>query len=210
MWVVKIGGSLLGAPELTCWLDVLVKNSDEQIIIVPGGGVFADAVRLAQKQTGISEADAHQLAVLAMDQFGWLLTAMNPALVTAQSELELAERGWQHRCVVWLPSQMVLADESMPKNWQVTSDSISAWLAAKLGAQHLILVKSASRTDDAESRSVSLKTLIAEAVIDQQFADFSLGKGFKTWLVNKRDSLVFTQGSHPSSWQEKVLSVHLD
>ena len=45
MWVVKIGGSLLGSPELERWLEVAAKFSDGNIIIVPGGGVFANAVR---------------------------------------------------------------------------------------------------------------------------------------------------------------------
>ena len=55
-----------------------------------------------------------------------MLAGMNPALVTASSELEIAERGWQHRGIVWLPSKMVLADDSIPKNWEITSDSLSA------------------------------------------------------------------------------------
>jgi aspartokinase-like uncharacterized kinase len=45
MWVVKLGGSLLGSPELPRWLDTLVKISDGKVLIVPGGGMFADAVR---------------------------------------------------------------------------------------------------------------------------------------------------------------------
>ena len=49
MWIVKLGGSLLGAEELTHWLELLARYSDGKIIIVPGGGIFADAVREAQK-----------------------------------------------------------------------------------------------------------------------------------------------------------------
>jgi aspartokinase-like uncharacterized kinase len=37
---------------------------------------------------------------------------------------------------------MVLADERIATNWDVTSDSLAAWLAAKLNSQHLVLVKS--------------------------------------------------------------------
>ena len=86
MWVVKIGGSLLGTPELERWLEIFVKYSDGHIVIVPGGGIFADAVREAQKLTKISDACAHKLAVLAMDQFGLLLANMNPLLATARTE----------------------------------------------------------------------------------------------------------------------------
>ena len=136
MWIVKLGGSMLGSPELAHWLDLLVKYSDGKIIIVPGGGLFADAVREAQLVTNANDDVAHELALMAMDQFGILLAGLNSGLVTASSELEIAERGWQHRGIVWLPSKMALADQTIPKNWQVTSDSLSAWLANKLGAEH--------------------------------------------------------------------------
>jgi len=194
MWVVKLGGSLLGSPELSRWLETLVRISDGQVVIVPGGGLFADAVREAQLLTHVSDADAHRLALLAMDQFGLLLVAMNANLVTASSELEIAERGWQHRAIVWLPSQMVLADESIPKNWQVTSDSLSAWFAHKIGAKHLVLVKSKVLVSYPKSSATALQTLVTDELIDHAFADFYAEDNFQTWVVNKADFSVFEQG----------------
>lgn len=191
MWVVKLGGSLLGASELKHWLETLVKFSDGKVVIVPGGGIFADAVRIAQQRSNISDEAAHQLALIAMDQFGLLLAAMNPDLVTASSELEIAERGWQHRCIVWLPSKMVLADDKIPQNWQVTSDSLSAWLAVKLGAKQLILVKSKSLSTYSKSESMPLQLLVEDELIDDQFGDFIAGQHYQTWLLNKADSHVF-------------------
>ena len=138
MWVIKLGGSLLGSPELSQWLDLFAHHGDGNIVIVPGGGIFADAVRESQKYSGCSDAVAHRMAVMAMDQYGVLMAGLNPAFVTAESELEIAERCWQHRAIVWLPSAMVNADEAIPKNWQVTSDSLAVWLAAKLNAEHLV------------------------------------------------------------------------
>src|SRR5690606_4380152 len=105
--------------------------------IVPGGGILADAVYESQMMSGISDEVAHKMAVMAMDQYGTLLAGLNTELVTASSELEIAERGWQHRAIVWLPSSMVIADESIPTNWEITSDSLAAWLAQKLNAEHL-------------------------------------------------------------------------
>lgn len=189
MWIIKLGGSLLGSPELKNWLDVLVKFSDGKVVIVPGGGVFADAVRDAQKLSNISDATAHQLALKAMDQFGLLLAGMNAELVTASSELEIAERGWQHRCIVWLPSQMVLADDEIPRNWEVTSDSLSAWLANKLNAKQLILVKSKSLDD--YPNAISAQTLVEDGLVDAQFLNFIKGQGYQTRLLNKCDSNLF-------------------
>lgn len=208
MWVVKLGGSLLGSPELTRWLEVLVKFSDGKIVIVPGGGLFADAVREAQQLSNTSDAVAHQLALLAMDQFGILLAGMNPGLVTASSELEIAERGWQHLAIVWLPSKMVLTDDSIPKNWQVTSDSLSGWLANKLGAEQLILVKSKSLISYQKELPSRLQHLVDDELIDSQLVNYIAGKDYSTWVLNKADYSLFEQGFSAQRLEEKGLLIN--
>ncbi len=190
MWVVKLGGSLLGSPELPHWLDVLARHGDGKIVIVPGGGIFADAVRESQKRCGSSDKIAHRMAIMAMDQYGVLMAGLNPALAIAQSELEIAERGWQHRTAVWLPSAMVSAEDKIPANWQVTSDSLAAWLAARLNAEHLVLIK--SERPDADQ--VSLEQLSRDGIVDEHFGDFTAGRDFDTWLLAKDDYRIFADG----------------
>jgi aspartokinase-like uncharacterized kinase len=190
MWVVKLGGSLLGTPELSHWLDLLVRHGDGKVVIVPGGGIFADAVREAQKRCDSDDKTAHRMAVMAMDQYGVLMAGLNPALATAQSELEFAERGWQHRTTVWLPSLMVNTDEEIPANWQITSDSLAAWLASRLNAKHLVLVKSARP----EADQVSLEQLIKDGIVDGSFGDFTAGRDFHTWILEKSDYQFFADG----------------
>ena len=209
MWVVKIGGSLLGSPELKRWLELLVKFSDGKVIIVPGGGLFADAVRKAQAQSKISDAIAHKLAVLAMDQFGLLLAGMNPGLATASSELEIAERTWQHRGIVWLPSKMVLADDTIPQNWQVTSDSLSAWLANKIGAEQLVLVKSRQLPAYEHTPSMPLQKLVEDELIDRQFIDFATGQNYRIWALNKANCNLFEQGLSLQKLEEKGLHINI-
>lgn len=212
MWIVKLGGSLLGTEELTHWLDILARFSDGKIIIVPGGGIFADAVREAQRLTNLDDKSAHKMALMAMDQYGELLASLNPAIVTANSELEIAERGFQHRAIIWLPSKMVCADESIPTTWQVTSDSLAAWLATKLNAEHLVLVKSVkfktTRHDDDEiSNQISLERLIKEDVVDSHFGDFIAGKHFNSWVIGKADYTAFEQGIDADKLSATALAV---
>jgi len=201
MWVVKLGGSLLGSPELLKWLEVLTRHGDGKIVIVPGGGIFADAVRESQKLSNSSDAVAHKMAVMAMDQYAVLMTGLNPALVTAESELEIAERSWQHRAIVWMPSKMVCADEAIPANWQVTSDSLAAWLASRLNAQQLILVK----LQRPKLEQISLERLIRDGMVDEHFGDFTAGQNFRTWVVGKQDYTVFNDGIS----QEKLAAAGL-
>lgn len=211
MWIIKLGGSLLGSTELAHWLALITKFGDGKVLIVPGGGIFADAVREAQKISNVSDVVAHELALLAMDQFGLLLAGMNHELVTANSELEIAERGWQHRGIVWLPSKMVLADDSIAKSWNVTSDSLSAWLANKLGADQLILVKSKPLTAYRSEESISLQHLVEDELIDRQFISFIKQKtsnnGYQAWVLNKVDYSIFEQGFTPEKLAKTGLRI---
>ena len=204
MWVIKLGGSLLGTPELAHWLTLFARYGDGQLVIVPGGGIFADAVREAQQRTHCGDDTAHRMAVMAMDQYGMLLAGLNPALVTASSELEIAERGWQHRAIVWLPSAMVLADEHIPASWQVTSDSLAAWLAAKLNAEQLVLVKS-QRPDSAR---VSLAALIEDGIVDERLGDFTTNQNFDSWILSRQDFAEFEQGLSVARLQQVGLRLH--
>jgi len=203
MWIIKIGGSLLGSAELVHWLDIIARHGDGKVVIVPGGGLFADAVRVAQQASHVSDVVAHALALLAMDQFGLLLAGMNPALATARSELEIAESGWQHRGIIWLPSAMVLADSSIPQNWQVTSDSLSAWLATKLGATQLVLVKSV-----AFAANSGIQSLINDEVLDAQFAAFAASADMPIWLLHKADHAALAQGFSAAALAQAGLRVN--
>lgn len=205
MWVIKLGGSLLGTPELEYWLDIVSRYGDGKVVIVPGGGIFADAVREAQQQSGISDKVAHHMAVLAMDQYGVLLAGLNRKLATAASELEIAERGWQHRGIVWLPSKMVCADEAIPASWEVTSDSLAAWLATILNAEHLILVKSIRPIPG----QGDLHRLIADEVVDPRFGDFVAGQPFTTWVLGKSDYSIFESGISAEQLMKTGAAVNL-
>lgn len=188
MWVVKLGGSLLGTPELPLWLDVLARHGDGRVVIVPGGGIYADAVRDAQRCAGFSDRAAHRMALLAMEQYAFTLEALQPALATAASELEISERSWQHRGIIWLPAKMVLADDSIPQSWDVTSDSLAAWLAKKLNATRLILVK-----HEAVVAGMPLNQMVAAGVLDPAFAEFAAGLEDRIQVMGKTEYGAFEQ-----------------
>lgn len=167
MLVVKLGGSLLGTPELKVWLDILSSKSVSPVVIVPGGGIFADAVRDAQKIARFDDDAAHRAALLAMEQYALVLKALQPLLATASSKSEILEHFSLRRSVVWLPSQMVLADEEIPKSWDVTSDSLAAWLAERLGATGLWLVKHAGQGIEDRSWQKLMRSGILDAAFEQ-------------------------------------------
>lgn len=107
------------------------------LIVVPGGGIFADEVRRADRRFALGDSAAHWMAILAMDQYGHLLARLAPGAVLARSRRELTPG----RLNVLLPSGWLRRADPLPHSWDVTSDSIAAWLARALGARHLMLVK---------------------------------------------------------------------
>ena len=141
--IVKLGGSLAAAGTLRRWLDVVVTEGGGRAVIVPGGGDFADGVRAAQKRWHFSDRTAHRMALLAMQQYALLLQELAPALRPCADEAEIAAALAAGSTALWLPSHMVEADPTISESWDVTSDSLAAWLAWRLGATRLVLVKSA-------------------------------------------------------------------
>ncbi|MBA8881414.1 dihydroneopterin aldolase [Phyllobacterium myrsinacearum] len=164
--VVKLGGSTAGHEEMRRWIDVLV-NATFPLIIVPGGGPFADQVRVSQKRLGYSNEAAHAMAILAMDQFGIAVAECHERLRPARSVAETSIMLEAGSVPVWLPSLMTIGAPDIPMSWDVTSDSLSAWLAGQLKADALLLIK---QTDEHQYYS-SVADLAAAGIVDAVLPD---------------------------------------
>jgi len=136
--VVKLGGSLAKAGALRPWLDSLAALPGP-LVVVPGGGAFADTVRAAQTSLGYDDAAAHDMALMAMSQLARAIASLAPWLAYAETEAAIGPAG---RCVfaAW-PALRDVPD--LPRGWHVTSDSIAVALACRLRAARLLVVKSA-------------------------------------------------------------------
>jgi aspartokinase-like uncharacterized kinase len=143
--VVKVGGSLLAnTAQLDIVLKVLARLSRERrLVVVPGGGPFADAVREIDRRLALSDTAAHWMAVLAMDQYGHLLVARLGGSVLVSRPAEITEAIESGLLPVVAPSRWLREADPLPHSWDVTSDSVAAWIAGALGAARLVLVKAA-------------------------------------------------------------------
>lgn len=162
MLVVKLGGSLYNTAELQHWLTTLEKYSKQQsILIVPGGGPFAEHVRTAQNLHHFDDNHAHHMALLAMTQFAILIAGIEPQcqLVRYSEITELKKPALS----VWLPNDDLLSVKELPHSWSVTSDSIALWLSQQLKADELIIIK---RT---ENISNSIADLVNRKILDTEF-----------------------------------------
>jgi hypothetical protein len=140
--VIKIGGSLAEDPER---LRVLCTELSEfakkyAIIVVPGGGRFADVVRDFDKCFTLSSEVSHRMAILGMDQFGLLLSQIIPnscATYLLSDAKQLSEIGV---VPVFLPSRLMFQEDPLENSWDVTSDSIAAYIASRLHVAKVLLV----------------------------------------------------------------------
>lgn len=145
--VVKVGGSLLTWPGLRPRLaDWLGRLGTCDVVLVPGGGAAADAVRDLDRVHGLGAEAAHWLAVRAMGLNAHVLAALLPRgrVIVGLAELPAAWAAGVTPVLDCLP--VLRADEAnpdrLPHTWTVTSDAIAARVAARLGAR-VVLLKSA-------------------------------------------------------------------
>lgn len=141
--VVKIGGGLLGtrgALERVCGA-VAAMRRREAVVVVPGGGPLADAVRELDQRLGLSADTAHWMAILAMDQFAHLLAERIPGGALIEEPGGIAGALADGAVPVLAPSRWLRAADILPHSWNATSDSVAAFVAGALDAVRLELVK---------------------------------------------------------------------
>lgn len=171
--IIKLGGSLAAAGTLRRWLAVILAQGGGCAVIVPGGGEFADSVRAAQTRWRFSDRTAHRMALLAMEQYALMLHELAPALRPCADEAQIGAALAAGGIALWLPSAMVEADPAIAESWDVTSDSLAAWLARRLGATRLVLVKSAP----APAPPVSPERLAEFGLVDPAFPGYAARAG---------------------------------
>jgi aspartokinase-like uncharacterized kinase len=181
MWVVKIGGSLSESDDLSAWLDVLAVLGRGQVVIVPGGGPFADQVRRSQARWGFDDVAAHHMALLAMEQYGRMLAGIRPEFKCTPTLAEIRQALSDRHVPVWLPSQLAGCAQDVPASWDLTSDSLAAWLANALAAECLILLKSVQPTESV----VSAAALADCGLVDPLFPAFTSHARYEIRLMGK-------------------------
>jgi hypothetical protein len=140
--IVKVGGSLAKNPRNLRTVCLTLNNAakTQKLIIIPGGGEFADKVREYFKKFHLSDKAGHQMAILGMDQYGYVLSNLifDSCIIRKIRELpKVLDLG---KIPVLLPSDLFLNTDPVENSWDVTSDSIAVYIAGQLGVCKVILV----------------------------------------------------------------------
>jgi aspartokinase-like uncharacterized kinase len=134
--VLKLGGSLMDkGREIIQFLTEYAQKKALSFVIIPGGGPFITLTKELSERGVISDDTAHWMAVLGMHQYGYFLADDDIELVESLEELN-TERPMR----IVLPYNILQADDSLPHTWDVTSDTIAAFIAYKLDEKIIIKV----------------------------------------------------------------------
>ncbi len=158
MTIVKVGGSLLDWPEFPAKLDAWLElRKSERLALVIGGGGAADWIRDLDRIHDLGPERSHSLAVRSLDLTARIVAAMVSGLEVVE-EMAGLEEAWVAGYVPVLTPRLFLeadGDDPLPLSWDVTSDSIAAKLALQLGADTLILLKSAGLPGGADGEEAA-------------------------------------------------------
>jgi len=180
MWVVKIGGSLNHDPLLPQWLDLFGQLGGGRVVLVCGGGSFADEVRREQARWHFNDLAAHNMALLAMVQVGHMLNAFNPRLQLAHSEEDARRVLRTGRTALWLPTALLRTEPDAATNWDHSSDSIALALAMRMNAGRLLVLKSCA-VDAAHSPA----QLADHGIVDRGFASLARDATFPIEVLSR-------------------------
>lgn len=189
--LIKLGGSLIRQEngEVLRQLGNIISRAGQRhpLLIVPGGGPFADLVREYGKQLDLGEETCHFMALAAMDQYAYILQERIPGsslwALSAPEHFQPAELPGPAHSVPCPGVQILLCSHffrqvppsDLPRSWDTTSDSLAAYLAQRLNCSLLILVK-----------SKDIEPILQEPDLDPFFRQL-LPLTMPTWFLNGSD-----------------------
>ena len=179
--IVKVGGSYAHYRRIAELASALACGAG-RAVVVPGGGPFADCVRKEQPRIGFDDHAAHRMALLAMAGFGYALASLSPRLVPAPSLATVRDVVGDGRVPIWLPFELLESRPDIPESWDLTSDSLAAWLCRRIAAGRLIFLKRVT-----PPRETSMPGLAATGILDPLVAGFLAGAEIETWFCGPRN-----------------------
>ena len=163
--VIKLGGSLQDSAALAAWLDEIVRHGRGQAVVVPGGGRYAESVRIAQAQQGFGDDSAHRQAIEAMLKSADDIINLAPHLKLARSIDQIPPIIAAGDIPVAVAIDDWLQADEIQASWNWTSDSLALWLARKLDAERMLLVKSVAPGNE----PIDVRQAAEQGLVDKAF-----------------------------------------
>ena len=142
--IVKIGGKILEdkanlESTIMQFKHICENNIVQKIIIIPGGGTYANFVRMLDKKISIGDELSHWMAIFAMNCNGIEISQKYNDIKDFNNLDELKKS--KEKIVIFLPYDFLYQLDELPHSWSVTSDSITVYIAHHLGLKDCFLIK---------------------------------------------------------------------
>ncbi|MDD3985779.1 MAG: delta 1-pyrroline-5-carboxylate synthetase [Methanobacterium sp.] len=206
-WIIKIGGSLF--PENAIKLCEAIKEfnnslqSPVKILIICGGGVFANKIRDYNKKIQFSNTANHKSAILCMDIIGTLLADKVKEYKTVKS-IEKAELLLDQGMIpIIIPSDIMEHLDPLEHSWRVSSDSIALYLSNLIKAKLLIAtdVDGIYTHDPSQDGAKLIKIIKAKKLLN--FGETSVDEFLPELLIRYKSNCYIVNGKHP----DRIISI---
>ncbi len=197
--VVKIGGSLF--PDYAIKLAEKLENTNSLIIL--GGGEFANLIRKYDSAQNFSEEVTHYTAIDCMDIIAKLVNdkvSSSKLVFTLDDALSISDEGFTPIFVV---SDFLKKEDPFECSWDVTSDSIAAYVSHCLNANLLIVtnVNGIYTREPSEEGSKFISKIDAKKLLT--FEESSIDLMLPSLLIEFGTNCYVVNGMYP----ERVLSL---
>ena len=197
--VVKIGGSLF--PDYAIDLADKLKNTESLIIL--GGGEFANLIRKYDEDINFSDETNHWTAIECMDIISKLVNDKVKSTKLAYSIDEANEISDKGFTPIFVVSEFLKTNDPFDCSWDVTSDSIAAYVADMFNANLLIVtnVNGIYTQEPKESGSTFISKIDAKNLLT--FQESSIDVMLPSLLLRFGTNCYVVNGKYP----ERVLSL---
>lgn len=197
--VVKIGGSLF--PNYA--IDLAKQLDNTNSVIVLGGGEFANLIRKYDNEINFSEETNHWTAIDCMDIIAKLVNDKVDSCKLAYSIEDINKISNEGFTPIFVVSKFLKTEDPFECSWDVTSDSIAAYVAHILNANLLIVtnVNGIYTQEPKESGSTFISKIDATTLLT--FQESSIDVMLPSLLIEFGANCYVVNGKFP----ERVLSL---
>lgn len=197
--VVKIGGSLF--PEYAIDLAKRLENTNSCIVL--GGGEFANLIRKYDNEIKFTEETNHWTAIDCMDIIAKLVNDKVDSAKLAYSIKDVNQIVDEGFTPIFVVSEFLKTEDFFECSWDVTSDSIAAYISHLLNAKLLIVtnVNGIYTQEPKEPGSTFISKIDATTLLT--FQESSIDVMLPSLLLEFGTNCYVVNGKYP----ERVLSL---
>ena len=141
-YIVKIGGSLV--EHIEKFKDLIEKLKEyfqvKPFALITGGGELADIIRKYYQEYELPETTAHWMAITTQNMLATVVNKMIKRSVLI-NHLTQIDNLLATQIPVIEPLNILKKNDELPHSWDVTGDAIAIYIAKKINAKEVILIK---------------------------------------------------------------------